>query len=119
MSTEQLPQANLQEERRLEAALRESEMLREITALLASSLDIEHILYVLVKRATQVCEVERCSVWLLDETRSLLRPKTYHLDTKPLDHRMIDAADRIWYRNPLAMDDATIHQLFSEHGILY
>jgi PAS domain S-box-containing protein len=119
MSTEQLPLTNPQEERRLEAALRESEMLRELTALLASSLDIEHILYVLVKRATQVCEVERCSVWLLDETRSLLRPKTYHLATKSLDHHMIDAADHIWYHSPLSMEDPAIHQLYSENSILY
>ncbi len=119
MSTDQLPIANSQEQRRLEAALRESEMLRELAELLASSLDIEHILYVLVKRTTQVCDVERCCVWLLEETGGNLRPKTYHITTKQLDNRMVEAADRMWYRTPLSMDDPAVHQLFSEHGILY
>lgn len=121
MSTERhrLPLADTQEQRRLEAALRESEMLRELAELLASSLDIEHILYVLVKRATQVCDAERCCVWLLDDTGGNLRPKTYHIATKQLDSRMVEAADRIWYRSPLSMDHPVIHQLFSEHGILY
>ena len=119
MSTDQLPIANSQEQHRLEAALRESEMLRELAELLASSLDIEHILYVLVKRTTQVCDVERCCVWLLEETGGNLRPKTYHIATKQLDNRMVEAADRMWYRTPLSMDDPAVHQLFSEHGILY
>ena len=110
MSTDQLPVANSQEQRRLETALRESEMLRELAELLASSLDIEHILYVLVKRTTQVCDVERCCVWLLEETGGNLHPKTYHIATKQLDNRMVEAADRIWYRTPLSMDDPAVHR---------
>jgi PAS domain S-box-containing protein len=119
MSTDQLPLTNPQEQRRLEAALRESELLREIAELLASSLDIENILYILVKRTTQACEVERCCVWLLEDTRGLLRPKTYHLMATSIDHKAIEAADRLWYRSPLSMDDPVVHQLFSEHGIVY
>jgi PAS domain S-box-containing protein len=119
MSTDQLPFADSQEHQRLEASLRESEMLRELSALLASSLDIEHILYVLVKRTTQVCEVERCSVWLFEETPNLLRPKTYHLEAKQLDHHLVEAADRLWYHTPLSMEDPAIHQLFAGQGILY
>lgn len=119
MSTDQLPFAHALEQQRLEASLRESEMLREFSALLASSLDIEHILYVLVRRTTQVCDVERCAVWLFEEMHNLLRPKTYHLEAKLLDHRMVEAADRIWYQTPLSMEDPVIHQLFSEQGLLY
>ena len=66
---------NDQERLRLQQALRESEILRELSELLASSLDITHILQVLVKRTTEVCEVERCAVWLFEETRNTFRPQ--------------------------------------------
>ncbi len=112
MSTHQRPLPSSQEQARLQAALRESEILREFAELLVSSLDLEHILRILVKRTTQVCEVERCCVWLLEETRGILRPKTYHLTLKSINHKMMDAADRIWYRSPLLMDDPLVHRLF-------
>ena len=113
------PSPNPQEHFRLQAALRESEILRELAELLASSLDLERILQVLVKRSTQVCEVERCAVWLLEDARGMFHPKTYHLSTQLLDHQTIQAADAIWYRSPLPFDDPVIHQLLSEQGMLY
>src|ERR1700730_5006430 len=90
---------------RLRDALRESEILRELAELLASSLDLEHILKVLVKRTTEVCEVERCAVWLLEDERGSLRPQTYHLSSPALDPKTIRAADSIWYRSVLPVDD--------------
>lgn len=118
MSTDQRPLPSSQEQARLQAALRESEILREFAELLASSLDLEHILHVLVKRTTQVCEVERCCVWLLEEARGILRPKTYHLALKSINHKLMDAADRIWYRSPLLMDDPLVHRLFAGETML-
>src|SRR5579863_9192916 len=98
MSADQLSKPNAEEHLRLQAALRESEMLRELAELLASSLDLEHILKVLVKRTTEVCEVERCAVWLLEDERGTLRPQTYHLSSPMLDRKIIKAADALWYR---------------------
>ncbi len=114
-----LPSPNPQEHFRLQAALRESEILRELAELLASSLDLERILQVLVKRTTQVCEVERCAVWLLEDARGMFHPKTYHLSTQLLDHQTIQTADAIWYRSPLPFDNPVIHRLLSEQGMLY
>src|SRR5579863_9932707 len=98
MPGDQFALPNAQEHARLRAALRESEILRELAELLASSLDLEHILKVLVKRTTEVCEVERCAVWLLEDERGTLRPQTYHLSSPMLDHKIIKAADALWYR---------------------
>lgn len=119
MPGDQFPLPNRQEHLRLQAALRESEILRELAELLASSLDLERILQVLVKRTTQVCEVERCAVWLLEDARGMFRPKTYHLSTKSLDHQTIQAADAIWFRSPLPFDDPLVHRLLWEQGMLY
>jgi PAS domain S-box-containing protein len=118
MSTDQRPLPSSQEQARLQSALRESEILREFAELLASSLDLEHILRVLVKRTTQVCEVERCCVWLLEEARGILRPKTYHLQSTSLNRKQIDSADRLWYRSPLLMDDPLVHRLFAGQAML-
>src|SRR6266496_5228452 len=68
-------------------ALRESELLRELSELLASSLDPTHILQVLVRRTTEVCEVERCAVWLLDSARGIFLPSAYHLSAPISTHR--------------------------------
>ncbi len=118
MSTDQRPLTSSQEQIRLQAALRESEILREFAELLASSLDLERILHVLVKRTTQVCEAERCCVWLLEDARGVLHPKTYHLAVRLFDRTMINAADRIWYRSPISMSDPVARRLFSEQAIL-
>lgn len=104
---------------RLRDALRESEILRELTELLASSLDLEHILKVLVKRTTEVCEVERCAVWLLEDERGTLRPQTYHLSSPMLDRKIIKAADTLWYRSSLPADNPVVQRLLQSEGMMY
>lgn len=104
---------------RLRDALRESEILRELAELLASSLDLEHILKVLVKRTTEVCEVERCAVWLLEDERGTLRPKTYYLSSPMLDHKIIKAADTLWYRSSLPADNPVVQRLLQSEGMIY
>jgi PAS domain S-box-containing protein len=104
---------------RLQDALRESEILRELAELLASSLDLQHILQVLAKRTTEVCEVKRCTVWLLEDARGTLRPQTYHLAAHILDHKTIRAADVIWYRSSLPVDDPAVQRLLQSGGMLY
>ncbi|QBD82725.1 GAF domain-containing protein [Ktedonosporobacter rubrisoli] len=109
-----------QERLQLLNALRESELLRELSELLASSLDPTHILQILVRRTTEVCEVERCAVWLLDETRSLFLPSAYHLSAQrlSLNRKDIQAADRVWRRNPLPFNDPIIPRLFEANDLL-
>ena len=121
MSGENLSYSNQsdQEHLRLLAALRESEFLRELGELLASSLNLDHILQVLVKRTAEVCEVERCSVWLLDEGPGLFRPATYHLSTQHINSKAIQAADSIWYRSSLPFNLPVIQHLFKEKSTLY
>src|SRR5438309_810775 len=108
-----------QEHLRLLAALRESEILRELGELLASSLNLDHILQVLVKRTAEVCEVERCTVWLLDEGPDLFRPATYYLSAQHINSKAIQAAASIWYRSSLSFNDPVIQHLFREKGTLY
>src|SRR5215472_13461194 len=96
MSVDQPAPSNIQEHQRLLAALRESELLRELAELLTSSLELNHILQVLVKRTTEVCQIERCAVWLLDEGQQLLKPATYHLNSQQLQSNTILAADHLW-----------------------
>jgi PAS domain S-box-containing protein len=122
MSGENLSYSNQQSDQehlRLLAALRESEILRELGELLASSLNLEHILQVLVKRTAEVCEVERCTVWLLEERSGILRPATYHLSSQHISSAAIQAADSIWYRSSLSFQDPVIQRFFKEKGILF
>src|SRR6266480_883447 len=119
MSVDQPAPPNIQEHQRLLAALRESEILRELAELLTSSLDLNHILQVLVKRTTEVCQIERCAVWLLDDTRNLLRPATYYLSSQELNNHDIMAADHIWNRSALQFADPVVQRLFKENGQLY
>ena len=119
MSVDQPAPPNIQEHQRLLAALRESEILRELAELLTSSLDLNHILQVLVKRTTEVCQIERCAVWLLDDTRNLLRPATYYLSSQELNNHDIMAADHIWNRSALQFADPVAQRLFKENGQLY
>ena len=109
---------NNQEHLRLLNALRESEILRELAALLASSLDLKRILQVLVKRTTQVCGVGRCAVWLLDETQKAFLPATYHISAPHIDERNIQAGDALWYRSSLPFDDPIIRHLFETDGVV-
>lgn len=119
MSVEQPASPNTQEHQSLLTALRESVILRELAELLASSLDLDRILQVLVKRTTEVCDVERCAVWLLDDSRGLLLPITYHLSSQQLNRDIIQAADHIWYQNTLSFDAPLISRLLNENGMLY
>ena len=106
-----------QERLRLQQALRESEILRELSELLASSLDLTHILQVLVKRTTEVCEVERCAVWLFEETRSTFIPKTYFLSAHDLNPNAVKVGDHVWYHSTLPLQNAFVQHLITE-GIL-
>jgi len=100
------------------ATLRESEILRELAELLTSSLDLNHILQVLVKRTTEVCQIERCTVWLLDDIRNILRPATYHLSSQQMNNHTIMAADHIWYHGSVLFNDPDIFLLLQEKGLL-
>src|SRR5438445_12381967 len=101
MSVDQPASTNIQEHQRLLAALRESEILRELAELLTSSLDLKHILQVLAKRTTEVCQIDRCTVCLLDDLRNILRPATYHLSSQQFNRHIIIAADHNSYHNSL------------------
>src|SRR5438067_150112 len=101
---------NEQEHQRLLTALRESEILRELAELLTSSLDLKRILQVLTKRSTEVCEVERCSAWLLDKTQDIFLPAAYYLSAQHINPRSIQAADHIWYQGSIHFDDPEIFQ---------
>ena len=119
MSVDRSPSPDTQENQRLLAALRESEILRELAELLASSLDLDRILQVLVKRTTEVCEVERCAVWLFEGAQGILQPATYHLTSQQINSHAFQAADHIWGRTMLPFDDPLIHRFLSENGMLY
>ncbi len=105
-------------EERLHQALREYEILREFSELLASSLDLTYILQVLVKRTAEVCEAERCAIWLFEETRNLFVPKTYFLSAHDLDQQAMKAGDRVWYQSSLALQNPFLQRLTTENGIL-
>ncbi len=107
-----------QERQRLLTALRESEILRELAELLASSLDLKRILQVLTQRTTQVCEVERCSVWLSDDTREVFRPAAYYLSSSKLHPKSVKAADHIWQQGSVIFDDPEIYHLLKEKGMV-
>jgi signal transduction histidine kinase/PAS domain-containing protein len=107
-----------EEHLRLLNALRESELLRELSELLASSLDPTHILQTLVRRTTEVCNVERCAVWLLDESHTFFLPSAYHLSAQHLDRKSVRAADYVWHRSRLPFDDPLIHHVLRERGMV-
>ncbi len=117
MSGESSTLSNGQEHLQLLAALRESEILRELAALLASSLDLNHILRILVKRTTEVCGVARCSAWLLEDTLNVLRPAAYYLDAPYLNSHNVQAADHIWYHTPLPLDNPVVQRLLEGKGM--
>ncbi len=99
-------------------ALRESELLRELSELLASSLDPTHILQVLVRRTTEVCEVERCAVWLLDSARGIFLPSAYHLSAPHLDPQDVQAAEKVWHATSFPFDDPLIDRLLAQNRML-
>ncbi len=99
-------------------ALRESELLRDLSELLASSLDLTHILQILVRRTAEVCEVERCAVWLLNETSTEFLPSAYHLSAKHLKSKDVEVADNVWHRSSLPFDAPIIHHLLQANGMI-
>lgn len=108
-----------QEHSQLLKALRESELLRELSELLASSLDPTHILQVLVRRTAEACDVERCAVWLLDESQAYLHPSAYHLSTPSRASKSTQIADRLWYNSSISFDDPIISRLLDNNGMLF
>lgn len=108
------------EHMRLQKALRESIILRELANILNSSLDLEQILQELVKRTTELCEVKRCAVWLLEETsaESSLRPVTYYLTETLANQGLSRSADAVWYSNLIASAAPLIKRLLAEDGVL-
>ncbi len=112
-------QTDADERVRLQKALRESEILRELADILNSSLDLEHILQALVRRTTELCAVARCAVWLLDEGASSFRPITYHVASPLLAEEIVQRAGAIWYRTLLAIDTPIIQRLLDAGGMLY
>lgn len=119
MSGEDRPPVDSAEQARLRKALRESVILRELADILNSSLDLEHILQELVKRTTELCDVARCAVWLLEETWNRFRPVTYYVTSRSLGGEMLKSADAIWHRSPLPVDNPVIQHLLAEGGMLY
>ena len=118
MLGEEFSSTSEQEQERLRNALRESEILRELAELLASSLDLKRILQVLTKRTTEVCEVERCAVWLLDYHQDRFLPATYYLSTQHLSQKDIHIGDRQWYQNSLPFSDPILRRLLAQNGML-
>lgn len=120
MSGKDRPRTDQAEHARLQKALRESIILRELADILNSSLDLEHILQELVKRTTELCEVARCAVWLLEEQGERLRPVTYYLnaDNSVLSAKKRQATDTVWYRSHLLMHNPLIQRLLDTGGML-
>nr|BBH92445.1 hypothetical protein KTA_06440 [Thermogemmatispora argillosa] len=118
-SQEQPASSPNSEHQRLLGALRESEILRELAGLLASSLDLDRVLQVLVQRTTEVCQVGRCAVWLHDEERQLLRPVVYHLARELVDAKRQRIADQLWYRSTIPTANPLMSRLLGGREMLY
>ncbi|GHO77482.1 hypothetical protein KSD_52530 [Ktedonobacter sp. SOSP1-85] len=118
MPGEQSISTSNEEHIRLRNALRESELLRELSELLASSLDPTHILQVLVRRTTEVCEVQRCAVWLLDEAQTSFLPSAYHLNASSFPPKALQAADHVWHRSRFPFHDPIVQHLVQQQPCL-
>ncbi len=118
MRSDRLLPADAQEHTQLRKALRESELLLEISELLASSLDPTHILQVLVKRTTDVCDVHRCAVWLLNQDQTRFLPAAYHFSTDSMSRKTLQVADRMWHNFTLLFHDPIVQRLLQENGLL-
>ena len=119
MSEEDRPPEDSGEQARLQKALRESLILRELADILNSSLDLEHILQKLVTRTTELCEVTRCAVWLLEESARRFRPVTYYIAASDRVAHMLHIASTIWYRSPLLTENPVIKRLLATDGMLF
>jgi signal transduction histidine kinase/PAS domain-containing protein len=109
---------NTQEHTQLRKALRESELLREISELLASSLDLTHTLQILVKRTTEACDVQRCAVWLLNQDSKRFLPAAYHSSTGSMPSKALQIADRMWHNSTLLFHDSMVQRLLQENGLV-
>jgi PAS domain S-box-containing protein len=118
MSRKDRPSADLVERTRLQKALRESVILRELADILNSSLDLEQILQKLVIRTTELCDVTRCAVWLLEEPWKHFHPVTYYISSPELAAEMMQSADAVWHRSPLPGDNPIIQRLLNNDGML-
>lgn len=118
MRSERPLTSNGQEHTRLLKALRESELLRELAELLASSLDLTRILQVLVKRATEACDVSRCAVWLLNDTQTHFLPSAYHMSTQNMSSKQLHIADRMWHQGKISFESPLIQTVLHENGPL-
>ena len=118
MLGERSSSTNDHEHQKLVTALRESEILRELAELLASSLDLKRILQVLTKRTTEVCEIERCSVWLLEDAIEAFRPAAYYLSTERISNNKVEAGDTIWQQGSILFDDPELYQLLKDNGMV-
>ena len=118
MLGERSSSTNDQEHQRLLTALRESEILRELAELLTSSLDLKRILQVLTKRTTEVCQVERCSVWLVEDDSQVFKPAAYHLASESLDSKRVRAADAIWQQGLVLFDEPEIYAKLQDKGVV-
>jgi signal transduction histidine kinase/PAS domain-containing protein len=110
--------SNGQEHTRLLKALRESELLRELAELLASSLDLTRILQVLVKRATEACDVSRCAVWLLNDTRTHFLPSAYHMSTQNMPGKRLNIANRMWHQGKIPFENSIMQNVLQHNGLL-
>jgi signal transduction histidine kinase len=112
--------ASLVEQARLQKALRESEILRELADILNSSLDLKHILQELVKRTTELCEVARCAVWILEENRLSFQPSTYYIAGEKPFYQALRDGDAIWYSSShLSLNSSLVQNLQASDGMLY
>ena len=107
-----LTQSLEQEHKRLQQALRESEILRELSALLASSLDLSHVLQKLTERTVEVCNVERCAVWLHEESKGRFIPRTHYLGTNRLPSDAVKRGEYNWQRSSLPLNTPVLQRLF-------
>ena len=119
MLSEHSSPADSQEHSRLLKALRESELLRELSELLASSLDPTKILQVLVKRTTEACDVERCTVWLLNEPGTSFLPAAYHFSTPTPKQKVRQSVERMWHQSAIPFDNPLIQRILAEKGMLF
>src|SRR5260370_40879434 len=70
------------------------------------------------KRTIEVCEVERCSVWLFDDPRNVFLPTAYYLSTQHIDRKKVTAADHLCNHRSIFFDDPHLPRLLHENCVL-
>ncbi len=119
MQSEHLLPITEAEHTRLLHALRESEILRELAEILASSLDLSHILQVLAKRTSEVCAIERCSIWLIHDNHQQLVPSAYYFSQAHLQQSNVEMGETLWPESTIPLEHPTIAHLFAKEGSLF